>query len=87
MFYICVIDKGGKSGTCPDMHYYQSQKHLIKNDKLLSNEEIDNLLSIISKTRLSPKVIGCWIDGEHEFLESVVDYQEVMERVKKAEEK
>jgi hypothetical protein len=74
MYYLCIVDKGGKNGTVPDMAYHLPQQHLIRVKKRLTNIEIEGLLKAIARTRLSPQIIGSW-GPENIGLPSILDYE------------
>ena len=79
-YYICITDKGGKSGTCPDMAYHLPKQHLIRTKKKLTNVEVQNLLAGIANTRRSPKIIGSWVDkvlGDDSDFPVVLDYDKL----------
>ena len=69
--------KGGKSGTCPDMQYHLPQTHLIKSKSQLSHTEVDDLLLLISKTRRTPRIVGIWVEGDHEVVDKVILYENI----------
>jgi len=74
MYYICIVDKGGSCGTVQDMGYYQPQQHLIRIKHLLTDIEVDQLLTSIRKTRKAPEVVGIW-GPERDGLATVLDYE------------
>lgn len=74
MYYICITDLGGKSGTVPDMGYHLPQQHLIRSKKRITNYEIDKLVKAVGRTRKSPKIVGSW-GPEDEGLPVVLDYE------------
>ena len=77
-FYICVVDKGGKSSTCPDMKHHSKQSHLIKANRRLLNEEVFELLQAMSKTRWCPKVVGVWQDVNSGYdIDNILNYDDL----------
>jgi hypothetical protein len=74
MYYICIIDQGGKNGTVPNMEYHLPQQHLIKLKKRITNHDVEQLVNAIGKTRKQPKIVGRW-GPEEEGLPAILDYE------------
>ena len=71
--FICIEDKGGKNGTVQDMSYHLPHSYLVRSDRLLSNEEIHQLIDAVARTRKSPRVVGVFSDEDERF-PNVVNY-------------
>jgi len=71
--FICIEDKGGKNGTVQDMSYHLPHSYLVRSDRLLSNEEIHQLIDAVARTRKSPRVVGVFSDEDEQFPD-ILDY-------------
>ena len=71
--FICIEDKGGKNGTVPDMSYHSPHSYLVRSDRLLSNEEVRQLIDAFARTRKSPRVVGVFSDEDEQFPD-ILDY-------------
>lgn len=74
MYYICITDQGAKSGIVSGMEHHLPQQHLIRLKKRITNQEVEQLVNAIRRTRKQPKIIGSW-GPEEEGLPAVLDYE------------
>ena len=71
-YYVCVVDKGGKSCLCPSVNYHRSRSELIRFNRHVTNEDMRDLLKAMAKTRIAPKVVGVWHDENDEGLNTII---------------
>jgi len=74
VIYICIQDKGSKNGMSSNWQDNRPMSQLIRTKKAFNNEDFRTLIESISKTRVSPKVIGTWTDDlECECIDQITD--------------
>lgn len=75
MYYICITDAGGRFSVVQDLAYQRPHQHFVRFQKGVSNEDIEGLVGVMSRSRISPKIFGSWGPKEAG-LPVVVDYEE-----------